>query len=1836
MKLNLSPITKLITNQRSVNLSAKNIVNTILHGNVKAEDLNETYSKLLARGKSIHELAIHNVKPEAMSDYIAAMKEFQPKLGVDGQFEKTIRPMLRSRDSQIVLEFAFWNASIPHEQDIIYELRTYLLKPGKLLEWEQEARKQYVQPVGAWFSQIGHLNYVHHMWAYPSLQDRKTMREETWKEKGWGESVKKTDSTKLAVAQSDCVVYVYKLGLDWGEKKSICNKFIQTADITCLTWPKEQHNAIVFGLSDGKVRVGNLKTNKAATLYQTESCVVSAVSNVEGNAIITGHLDGTINRFFFDDGISGASQGKFCTHSCPPITLAWGESIMAAGPDRTVVFYDAEGKVLQKFDYSSNPDIQDFTVAEQSPSGQCIVIGSFDRLHIFNYLISKGQWEEAQMKTIENFYTVSALSWKPDGSRLVVGNMNSAVELFDCCLRRSRYKGKFEFNYVSPSQVIVKRLSTGSRIVLKSHYGYEIQKVNIFQDQFLIANTPETLLMGDLASCKLSEVPWTGSGNEKFYFENPHICMVFNAGELSLVEYGVNELLGSCRTEHMSPHLISVRINETKADDEIKKVAYLVDLQTVQILDLTTGLTIATISHDSKIDWLELSGKANKLLFRDKRRQLHLYDIKSMTRVTLLHFCSYVQWVPNSDVVVAQSRGNLCIWYSIDSPERVTMFPIKGEIEDIERANGKTEVIVDEGVNTVSYTLDEGLIEFGAALDDKDYERAIALLETLEMTTETEAMWKSLSATALKDQKLAIAERCYAAIGDVARSKYLHNLNDIIDQAGEENPDMEPNHYVVRAKLAVLDRQFKVAENIYLEKGKVEEAMEMYQEMHKWDMSIKVAELKNHPELDTLKKNYFQWLIDSGQEEKAAQIKEEEYDYISAINLYLKGGLPSKAAQVLIQNSLFNNVELAERVAGALYKGGIFEKAGELYERLGGNERALDSYKKGKAFRPAVDLCRVLYPSEVVKLEEQWGDYLMTQKQTDGAINHYIEAGKSIKALEAAILAKQWKKAVGIVDTLQATDQAKPYVLQMAEHFKSVGETNLAEKYYVEAGKPQEAVEMYTKANKWEKAHSLAISYMSKENVSNWYISQAKEMESQGKLKDAEKLYITVGEPDLAINMYKNHQSYDNMIRLVTQYHKDLLTETHLYLGKTLESEGNLKQAEHHFIEANDFKSAINMYCSNNMFEEAYRVGKTHGGPNSAKQVAYLWARSLGGEAAVKLLSKFNLLDSAIDFATENGAFDFAFELSRFADKHKLADVHYKHAMFLEDEGKFKEAETAFILAGKPREAILMYIHDENWDAALAVAENYEPVSVPEVLIGQAKVCFNNNEFAKAESLILRAQRPELAIKMYKESNNWKEALRFTKQYVPNKAAEIHQEYDRYLSGQSDAGKDHIIKTAKSFEQQKEYLRAIEMYLKLSTSHTDDLDLLEEKWGRAADLAVKFVPEKGKDIVITACKKLVEIGKYDTAGELYAGIDQLKDAIDTFIAGGLWEKARHIVSYAPKYTDYVEYAYVKHLKTAGQGDALVEVDVNAGLEVFAQRGEWEKCLETAAAGMNIEILSKYLASYCTLLVTQSNYHTAVNVINQYGAPPSQNILELYKRISIAVLKDRNSTPENIASLRNMLFQLIHGTGIVANPKLLEAFGLYLTIAHYMNLHYMCSKKRDLLYFAAKQAISLLRYTNILPADKTFLEAGQAAKNSGMLSMAFVCWNRYLDLTEAIEEGDLSLIENTDFINTDVPFDVELPSEVIQNERIEQIRDWVLQVSLDQKVNQETDKRECENCKSLIYDASLNCYNCKKVYEPCVVTGYPLSRNKVKCTTCSKFANKDDWNKYVMIERVNSH
>jgi intraflagellar transport protein 172 len=53
---------------------------------------------------------------------------------------------------------------------------------------------------------------------------------------------------------------------------------------------------------------------------------------------------------------------------------------------------------------------------------------------------------------------------------------------------------------------------------------------------------------------------------------------------------------------------------------------------------------------------------------------------------------------------------------------------------------------------------------------------------------------------------------------------------------------------------------------------------------------------------------------------------------------------------------------------------------------------------------------------------------------------------------------------------------------------------------------------MYTRANKWEAAHRVAVRFMSENEASMLYINQAQEHERKGMFGDAERLYLTVNE----------------------------------------------------------------------------------------------------------------------------------------------------------------------------------------------------------------------------------------------------------------------------------------------------------------------------------------------------------------------------------------------------------------------------------------------------------------------------------------------------------------------------------------------------------------------------------------------------------------------------------------------------------------------------------------------------------------------------------------------------
>lgn len=504
------------------------------------------------------------------------------------------------------------------------------------------------------------------------------------------------DSSRLAVAQSDNIVYVYKLGAaGWTDKKIICNKFPLTTSVTSMIWLAA--GPIVAGLEDGKVRALNVKTNKSQSLFAADSMVVALAANMRGTGFVSGHADGTVVRFLVADGAAEQPSGRLFAHTTAPTALAWTHTdIVAAGCDRRIVFYDHQGRQTRVFDYNRDESEREFMTAACSPNGLTVAVGSFNRVRVFVWTPRQSAWTEAPIKQIDQMYSVTALAWRRDGSRLVIGSVCGAVIAFESVLRRTVWQDKLELTYVAPSQVLLRSLQeeTAEPMVVESRLGMEIDDVRIMgKDSYLVARTDSSLIVGDLTRNLCSELPWSVSGrHERFYFENATVCLVFNAGELTLIEYGVDYPLGTVRTEFVNPHVISVRVNERISSGnnndgtvDNKKLAYLMDQKTISVVDLMLAQMVAQIGHDSKIDWLELSETADKLLFRDRKMRLWLVAVASGRKQAVLANVSWVQWVPQSDVAVAQSDDTLAVWYNMDMPEHVTMMPVRGDVVEVVR-----------------------------------------------------------------------------------------------------------------------------------------------------------------------------------------------------------------------------------------------------------------------------------------------------------------------------------------------------------------------------------------------------------------------------------------------------------------------------------------------------------------------------------------------------------------------------------------------------------------------------------------------------------------------------------------------------------------------------------------------------------------------------------------------------------------------------------------------------------------------------------------------------------------------------------------------------------------------------------------------------------------------------------------------------------------------------------------------------------------------------------------------------------------------------------------------
>ncbi|KAE8443704.1 hypothetical protein EG329_001476 [Mollisiaceae sp. DMI_Dod_QoI] len=223
-------------------------LSSLIYGTKEGRELDreieQSFSQVLARGKYVHSIVFHEVKPDKVDEYVELVGSWYPRMAGMEQnkvhlvgswrtevgdcdtfvhiweyqryhgyhdslhtihnhpdyaaFDKKVKSLITAKRTSLMQEFSFWPTTAPRQLGGVFELRSYTLHPGNLLEWEThwrrglKARREVMEGVGAWFVQIGELNTVHHLWQFADLEERKIRREKSWNVEGWGDTVHKT------------------------------------------------------------------------------------------------------------------------------------------------------------------------------------------------------------------------------------------------------------------------------------------------------------------------------------------------------------------------------------------------------------------------------------------------------------------------------------------------------------------------------------------------------------------------------------------------------------------------------------------------------------------------------------------------------------------------------------------------------------------------------------------------------------------------------------------------------------------------------------------------------------------------------------------------------------------------------------------------------------------------------------------------------------------------------------------------------------------------------------------------------------------------------------------------------------------------------------------------------------------------------------------------------------------------------------------------------------------------------------------------------------------------------------------------------------------------------------------------------------------------------------------------------------------------------------------------------------------------------------------------------------------------------------------------------------
>jgi len=600
--------------------------------------------------------------------------------------------------------------------------------------------------------------------------------------------------------------------------------------VTTLRWSNDGSSLATSG-EDGQVKSWSRNGMFRAHLAQAEGAVYTLCWSAESEQILFSSGKHLIIRPL----TPSSKQTMWKAHDAPVLSAEWNavnNLIVSGGEDCKYRVWDCYGRQL----YSSSANEYSISAVSWAPNGRYFAVGSFNMLR----LCDKTGWSHS--REAPEVGSVMTLSWTADSTQLAAGCGSGAV-LFGQLVHREVSCAHLEVRQEEPHSLTVLNVSDDTREDLQ------------FKDRVteMSLSTTHLVVITSTQACIYPTTNWSTPhivelrGTVSLILQCArHWLMVDTINGLQVLNYD-GRVVSQPKFAAMRPDALSP-LNVAYAPDLLAIIGH-ADPKVVMLLDPLTGKQLGTVQHSIDIEQVALSQRGDlskrRLVLVDKNRDLYLTPVQGAQELHKLHIMvDSVAWNTENDALAAVADGQLLVWFY---PEVVYMdrelLPLTLSKQSADW--GKTAEIVEFRETRVQVRRSDGatvcawvspypsiLERFCSA---SEWEPALRLCRYVKAND----LWACLAAMAIAGKELHTAEVAYAAIEQVDKLLYMCHIKEL--------PTIEARE----AELLLFRRRMPEAVQVLVQGGWIYRAIKMYIRLFQWERAYELAR-QHQQHIDTV------------------------------------------------------------------------------------------------------------------------------------------------------------------------------------------------------------------------------------------------------------------------------------------------------------------------------------------------------------------------------------------------------------------------------------------------------------------------------------------------------------------------------------------------------------------------------------------------------------------------------------------------------------------------------------------------------------------------------------------------------------------------------------------------------------------------------------------------------------------------------------------------------------------------------------------------------------------------------------------------------------------------